>query len=110
MRFFPQELWSTIDPKNHPASGPHGLKPSAARRKKERNFVGTEVDVQKGEAEDPVAEDEEIQEEEARDDEFEEEEDDEGGDYNAEQYFDGNQDEAGEEVDVDEGDGGGDYY
>ena len=109
MRFFPKELWSTIDPKKYPANGPYGVKASTTRQKREPVLPRAEGDIPKGESED-VVEDEEGGGEEVRDDEFEEEDEDDGDDYNAEQYFDGNQDEAGEEMDVDEGDGGGDYY
>lgn len=42
------------------------------------------------------------------DDEYEEDED-EGGDYNAEQYFDDGGEDAGDEYDGGE-DGGGDYF
>ena len=83
----------------------------ANQRKKKQDLNDLETAVAKGEGEEVNAEEDEEKGEATLDDDFEEEEDDdEGDDYNAEQYFDGNQDEAGEEMDADEGDGGGDYY
>lgn len=109
-KFFPKELWHIIDAKNQQVRGPQGYSMSGAFRDKERDLSKAEGDIHKGEGEEPDVDDDDAREERAHDDEFEEEEEDEGDDYNAEQYFDGNQDEAGEEMDMDEGEGGGEYY
>ena len=105
LKFFPKELWSTIDPSYAGVNG-HG---GTVREKRLQN---TKID---GAEKDPDAENDEetagveVDEDEAReevvDDEYDED-DDEGGDYNAEQYFDDGGDDAGDDYDGGEADGG----
>ena len=102
LKFFPKELWSTIDPS---ATEVNGVISSDNKGKALQAF-GLEKEVE-GEAEDEldVKEDREEDDdeegleegEEEVDDEFEDEED--GGDYNAEQYFDDGGDDAGDDLD-----------
>lgn len=109
LKYFPRELWPTLDPKNYkPSALPNGIeKRTPARRaavKKEAGNASGEEDEATGDR-DP---DEEAIHE-AVDDEFDEDDDDDaGGDYNAEQYFDDGGEDAGDDIDGD--DGGGDYY
>ncbi|KAB2576554.1 hypothetical protein DBV05_g4820 [Lasiodiplodia theobromae] len=117
MRFFPEELWTTLDPTTKPGANAAALK---KRRKMLKIALSTKLtrleelegedgeglgrdddeDLDKDEDEDTGPHEEEEQ-----DDDFEEDEDDDD-DYNAENYFDnGEDDEYG-----DEGGGGGDDY
>ncbi|WEW56551.1 DNA-directed RNA polymerase III subunit C31 [Emydomyces testavorans] len=133
MNFFPKELWSTLDPKYVGLPGGMGNSLGAlARAGQKRGFEDDEeeeaadamrkrqaVDEEedegsdankRGDTDDEAGLEDEGEgegEEEIVDDDFEEDEEDMGGDYNAEQYFDG-----GDEVD-DYGDGDlgdGDVY
>lgn len=102
LEFFPKELWSTIDPT---ATEKNGVISTDSKGKslhipgyeKEADVSEDEVDVK--DEKDP--DDEEMPDEGEVDDEFDDEED--GGDYNAEQYFDDGGDDAGDDYD-----GGGD--
>lgn len=117
MRFFPEELWTTLDPTTKPGANAAALK---KRRKMLKIALSTKLtrleelegedgeglgrdddeDLDKDEDEDTGPHEEEEQ-----DDDFEEDEDDDD-DYNAENYFDnGEDDDYG-----DEGGGGGDDY
>lgn len=116
MRYFPEELWTTLDPTTKPGANAAALK---KRRKMLKIALSTKLtrleeleedgdlggrddddDLEKEEDEDAGPEAEEEQ-----DDDFEEDEDDDD-DYNAENYFDnGEDDDYG-----DEGGGGGDDY
>lgn len=123
LKFFPRELWKTIQPSYDPDTAVDGYasqmkgvsfkrgfeedededEESAKRRK------GGEDDGEPREGEEDIAEDdEEKDEEEIVDDDFEDDEDEMGGDYNAEQYFDGGDDEYGDDGFADGGGGGGD--
>ncbi|OJJ87329.1 DNA-directed RNA polymerase III subunit C31 [Aspergillus glaucus CBS 516.65] len=116
MRFFPRELWQTIQPSFKPETSMDGYVSQVARTGAKRGFEDDEEeeedqlkrrraedDEEGGEGEDILDPDEE-QEEEIVDDNFEDDDDDMGGDYNAEQYFDGGDDEYGDDG---FGDGGG---
>ncbi|KAL8811558.1 MAG: hypothetical protein Q9200_001701 [Gallowayella weberi] len=114
LKYFPKELWPTLDPKSYKSSPlndgvekrtANGVTPKV---KKEATAGGDAS----ADEDDPVAGERDPDEEainEAVDDEFDEDDDD-GGDYNAEQYFDDGGDDAGEDMDGDDGGGGGDYY
>ncbi|KAL8831740.1 MAG: hypothetical protein Q9170_005170 [Blastenia crenularia] len=108
LKYFPKELWPTLDPKNYKASPADGItkKPlQAAKKEKAGGEISGDEDEAGGAAEkdpDEEAVDEPI------DDAFDEDDDD-GGDYNAEQYFDDGGDDMGDDLDGGEGDGG-DYY
>ncbi|KAH7046067.1 DNA-directed RNA polymerase III, subunit Rpc31 [Macrophomina phaseolina] len=117
MRFFPEELWTTLDPTTKPGANAAALK---KRRKMLKIALSTkltrleelEEDGDLGgrddDDDDLEKEDEDNagpEAEEEQDDDFEEDEDDDD-DYNAENYFDnGEDDDYG-----DEGGGGGDDY
>ena len=115
--FFPQELWSTIDPtyshdeleaeytayKRKNIKIP-GLEPeNPADTNVDLELSGDEADPEKP-ARDP--EDEDPLEGEEVDDEYDDDDED-GGDYNAEQYFDDGGDDGGEDYDAGGDDGGG---
>ena len=114
LKFFPRELWSTLDPT---ATETNGVIDSRSKGKSLQipgyeNFNDIDVDmsgdeVEEKEPKDPD-EDDPLEGEEV-DDEFDDDED--GGDYNAEQYFDDGGDDAGDDYDGggDDG-GGGDYF
>lgn len=96
LKFFPKELWSTVDPT---ATETNGVITTDSKGKF-LQINGYEKDADMSEDELEVKEegdpdDEDVPEGEEVDDEFDDEED--GGDYNAEQYFD-------------DGDDGGDDY
>ena len=111
LKYFPRELWPTLDPKNYkPSALTNGIEKRTPVR---RTAVKKEAGNASGE-EDEAAGDRDPDEEaihEAVDDEFDEDEDDDaGGDYNAEQYFDDGGEDAGDDMDGDDGGGAGDYY
>ncbi len=98
LKFFPKELWSTIDPTATETNGvintdTKGKSLQIAGYEKDADMSEDEVDIK--EERDP--DDEDMQEEEEMDDEYDDEED--GDDYNAEQYFDGG-DDAGDDYDA----------
>ncbi|MCJ1278192.1 hypothetical protein MMC21_006007 [Puttea exsequens] len=110
LEFFPKELWAVLDPKA--AEGEGVGNGSAGRRGKGLQIPGYEKfgggeDVEGGEeGEERVErEDEGEGENEVLDEAYEDDED--GGDYNAEQYFDGGGDDGGDDYDGGD-DGGGD--
>ncbi|PGH07532.1 hypothetical protein AJ79_06267 [Helicocarpus griseus UAMH5409] len=131
LRFFPKQLWSMLDPnyKGMKTSGAGMLLRGGPKRGFEdeeddeldeegparKKRAGDEDDEDEDEAgerrrkragddDDLLEEEEDEDEEEIVDDDFEDDEDDMGGDYNAEQYFDGGDDD----VDYDGGGGEGD--
>ncbi|KAI9709626.1 MAG: hypothetical protein M1812_007675 [Candelaria pacifica] len=133
LKFFPKELWSTLDPSQ---ASKNGTSPTSTRKKRLKIATGNTVygledpDIEgegdeysslarrgflasltAGDDDEEEAEakpDEDIPEEpEEQDNDYEDDEDDMAGDYNAEQYFDTGGDDAGE--DYDGGDGGGEY-
>ena len=109
LKFFPKELWSTIDPTATEVNGvintdTKGKSLQLAGYEKDADMSEDEVDVK--EERDP--DDEDMAEEEEMDDEFDDEED--GGDYNAEQYFDDGGDDAGDDYDAGGDEAGGTYY
>ncbi|KAF9890991.1 hypothetical protein FE257_005248 [Aspergillus nanangensis] len=118
MKFFPRDdLWQTIEPNFKPGQSLDGWVPQGARTGVKRGFEVDEEEEEdavkrpKGEDEEAGEEDlldgDEDPEEEIVDDNFEEDEDEMGGDYNAEQYFDGGDDEFGDDG-FGDGGGGGD--
>ena len=124
LRFFPKELWSTLDPKSAIESGEGGTSKKVPVLKGKRadglgkfdpvNTPGGEqVDV--GEERDgaealPEDREEDEEEEEEVDDDFEDGgSGSDGDDYNAEKYFDDGGDDAGNDYDGGEADGG-DYF
>jgi len=123
LKFFPKELWSTLDPSQ--ASNSNGVEAKPRPRKSltamsrgkdglnafDRDSPGAEPkDPTKGDGDEDEehaeAADDEAPEEEL-DDEYASDEDEMAGDYNAEQYFDDGGDDAGEDYDA--GDGGDEY-
>lgn len=117
MRFFPKELWSTLDPKYATTASDGGTgKTLHLFRDKRADALGSFDRENPSGPEDGEAgefnEDEEVlpegQEEEEVDDAYEEDESD-PDDYNAEKYFDDGGDEGGNDYDGGEADGG-DYF
>ncbi|KAL4980177.1 DNA-directed RNA polymerase III subunit Rpc31-domain-containing protein [Aspergillus desertorum] len=122
MKFFPRELWTTIQPNYKPDGILDGYVPQTLRTGTKRGFEEDDEDEDASkrqrengeEGEDlengGILDDEEDQEgeEEIVDDDFEDDDDEMGGDYNAEQYFDGGDDEYGDDGFGDGGAGGGD--
>ncbi|PKY07254.1 III, C31 subunit of DNA-directed RNA polymerase [Aspergillus campestris IBT 28561] len=122
MKFFPRELWQTIQPTFKPDAAMDGYAGQFARATAKRGFEDDEEEDEEdetkrkrtgGEEEEDNEKDildgeEEGEEEEIVDDDFEDDEDEMGGDYNAEQYFDGGDDEYGDDGFGDGGGGGGD--
>ncbi|GME63562.1 putative DNA-directed RNA polymerase III subunit rpc7 protein [Neofusicoccum parvum] len=117
MRFFPEELWTTLDPTTKPGANAAALKKRRKMLKialstkltRLEELEGEDADLNLNDDDDLDKDDDEQdagpREEEEQDDDFEEDEDDDD-DYNAEHYFDnGEDDEYG-----DEGGGGGDDY
>ncbi|KAK1145761.1 DNA-directed RNA polymerase III subunit C31 [Aspergillus melleus] len=121
LKFFPRELWPTIQPNFKGNVVVDGYTPQTARSGIKRGFEDDDEEEddddakkrQKGdggedgegaENEDLLEDEEGQEEEEIIDDDFEDDEDEMGGDYNAEQYFDGGDDEFGDDG---FGDGGG---
>ena len=124
LRFFPKELWSTLDPKSATEAGDDGTCKKLRLLKGKRtdrlgNFDRENVsggeDAEAGEQHEydealPEDQDEEEEEEEEVDDDFEEDGSaSDGDDYNAEKYFDDGGDDAGNDYDGGEADGG-DYF
>ncbi|PWY70272.1 III, C31 subunit of DNA-directed RNA polymerase [Aspergillus heteromorphus CBS 117.55] len=126
MKFFPRELWQTIQPTFRPDAAMDGYVPQVAAIAGKRGFEDDEEEEDDeagkrrktggGEDEDAgddgdddkdVLDPDEEQEEQLEDDDFEDDDDDMGGDYNAEQYFDGGDDEYGDDG-FGDGGGGGD--
>lgn len=121
MKFFPRELWQTIQPSFKPDTSIGGYIPQVTRSGIKRGFEEDEEEEEDltkrrkgagaGEEEDEGEKDEggdlldpdEEQEEEIVDSDFEDDDDEMGGDYNAEQYFD----DGDEDGDGGFGDGGG---
>ncbi|KKK17541.1 hypothetical protein P175DRAFT_0528306 [Aspergillus ochraceoroseus IBT 24754] len=125
MKFFPRDLWTTIQPNFKPDAVLDGYVLQGAASGIKRGFEDDEEEDEEAkrrrqgeEEEGEGAENEEVegnildadedQEEEIVDDDFEDDEDEMGGDYNAEQYFDGGDDEYGDDGFGDGGGGGGD--
>lgn len=114
LKFFPKELWSTVDPKAGLVNGAvaHGENRRAkmglggGAAQVEGRMLADGEEVEEG-VKDGNNEEEDAMEDVVVDDEFEEDED-EGGDYNAEGYFDDGGDDAGD-FGGDDGDGG-DYF
>lgn len=117
MKFFPKELWKTLDPKYDAPNGANvdtstnnakRLNIAASRRSKALAAFDRELSREPKDPDDdeenprPADDDDEPQEEE-QDHEYASDEDDDG-DYNAEQYFDDGGDDGGEDYD----DGGAD--
>ncbi|PYH98997.1 III, C31 subunit of DNA-directed RNA polymerase [Aspergillus ellipticus CBS 707.79] len=128
MKFFPRELWQTIQPTFRPDAAMDGYVPQVAAIVGKRGFEDDEEEEDEGpgggkrrraddgeedggddgdEGGDVLDPDEEQDEEQLEDDDFEDDDDDMGGDYNAEQYFDGGDDEYGDDG-FGDGGGGGD--
>jgi len=114
LKFFPQELWSTLDPSSTATSGISSPQASKKLQLAKPDGLRDFDDEISGDNDETGAlgeknvEDEGEGMEEDVDDEYEEDED-EGGDYNAEQYFDDGGDDAGDDYDGGE-DGGMDSY
>ena len=126
MKFFPRELWQTIQPSFKPDTSMDGYVPQVTRAGAKRGFEDEEEEEENltkrrkgagggededegegaGEGEIPDPEDEEADEE-IVDSDFEDDDDEMGGDYNAEQYFDDGGDEYGDDGFGDGGGGGG---
>lgn len=128
LRFFPKELWSTLDPTSATEAGDDGTTSKKLRLLKGKrtdrlgnfdreNVSGGEEAHEAGEQheddealpEDHEAEEEEEDEEEVDDDFEEDGSASDGDDYNAEKYFDDGGDDAGNDYDGGEADGG-DYF
>lgn len=117
LKYFPKELWPTLDPKNHKPSKPNGAPTTNSTRKTKPTDKKAPQDTAEGDHasgdEDDAAIGERDPDDEAMEepveDEFDEDDDD-GGDYNAEQYFDDGGEDADDLDGGDEGGGGGDYY
>ncbi|KAI2960738.1 hypothetical protein CBS147322_703 [Aspergillus niger] len=125
MKFFPRELWQTIQPTFKPDAAMDGYVPQVARAGVKRGFEDDDEEEDEDAAKRAKAggeegegaeddddgdgdildpEEEQEGEEKIEDDDFEDDDDEMGGDYNAEQYFDGGDDEYGDDG---FGDGGG---
>ncbi|GAB7350618.1 hypothetical protein MBLNU459_g1184t1 [Dothideomycetes sp. NU459] len=110
--FFPRELWATIAP-NDASSIKKSLHIST-RTKLDKFNVADYDDEAENDPDNPDGDDDnadenkddEDKEDEEDPDQFDEDDEDDGDDYNAEQYFDGGDDEG----DYDEGGGGDDDY
>ncbi|KAI4182444.1 MAG: hypothetical protein L6R41_005969 [Letrouitia leprolyta] len=117
LKYFPKELWPTLDPKNHKPTTSTRPPPTHGVRKKVSNTAKRKdvPEIIAGEAsgdEDEGPTVERDPDEEAMDvpvDDDYDEDDDDGGDYNAEQYFDDGGEDLGDDLDGGEADGG-DYY
>ncbi|PYH86510.1 III, C31 subunit of DNA-directed RNA polymerase [Aspergillus uvarum CBS 121591] len=124
MKFFPKELWQTIQPSFKPDAAMDGYVLRIDRPGIRRGFeddedeeddeagkkgkAGEEGEAENEDGEREILDPDEEEEEEIMDDDFEDDDDDMGGDYNAEQYFDGGDDEYGDDGLGDGGGGGGD--
>ncbi|KAL3474544.1 DNA-directed RNA polymerase III, subunit Rpc31 [Aspergillus californicus] len=120
MKFFPRELWPTLQPNFKPDASLDGWTPQTFRGGIKRGFEEDDEDEEiskrqkqadeegeGGDMEPNALEEDEDPEDEIVDDDFEDDDDDMGGDYNAEQYFDGGDDEYGDDG-FGDGGGGGD--
>lgn len=122
LKFFPRELWQTLQPNFRPDASLDGYQAQASVAGVKRGFEdeedeagpakrtagGEDEDEGDGDADGDEAgllDGDDEQEEEIMDDDFSEDDDEMGGDYNAEQYFDDGEDDMGDE---DGGGGGGD--
>ncbi|KAJ5462908.1 DNA-directed RNA polymerase IIIsubunit Rpc31fungi [Penicillium sp. IBT 31633x] len=121
LKFFPRELWQTLQPNFRPDASLDGYQAQTSAAGLKRGFEDEEDEAgpvkrtatgeeeeEEGEAEvdeNALLDEEDEQEEEMMDDDFSEDDDEMGGDYNAEQYFDDGEDDMGDE---DGGGGGGD--
>ena len=126
---FPKELWSTLDPTKYSATPNTNSIPRMKRLQIatsssksnglgafDRELSGEPQDREKnilerianGDEDEDMAErnDEDHPPEEEVDDDYDDDEDDMAGDYNAELYFDDGGDDAGEDYDAGEADGG----
>lgn len=119
LKFFPKELWSTLDPSSGSQNGADmnssGKKLQLSTIKRADRLAGLdgEEHISGDEDAEDMAErnldgDETPAEDEDIDDEYED--DEEGGDYNAEQYFDDGGDDGGDDYDGGGDAEGGDYY
>ncbi|KAL2003965.1 hypothetical protein VTN02DRAFT_1261 [Thermoascus thermophilus] len=131
LKFFPQELWQTIQPNYKPDNVLDGYGPLKARPGMKRGFededeeddeelakrrrmdehddedeVEGEERRRRDEDEEGPLDEEEEQEEDIVDDDFSEDDEEMGGDYNAEQYFDAGDDDANDDGFADGGVGG----
>ncbi|KAJ5573612.1 uncharacterized protein N7459_008039 [Penicillium hispanicum] len=125
LKFFPRELWKTIQPTFRPNASIDGFSAQLPSGSMNRGFEDEEDEAEgdaakrratgggeDGEGEPEMDEGELLEgdedaEEELADDNFQSDEDEMGGDYNAEQYFDGGDDEFGDDG-FGDGGGGGD--
>ena len=120
LKFFPRELWQTLQPNFRPDTSLDGYQAQASVIGVKRGFedeedeagpakrtaVGEDEDEGEADADEAaLLEGDDEGEEEIMDDDFSEDDDEMGGDYNAEQYFDDGEDDIGDE---DGGGGGGD--
>lgn len=117
LKYFPKELWSTLDPKNHKPSSStrlpsiNGVRKKVPNTTKRKAVPETTAAEASGDEEEGLTVERDPDEEamdEPKDDDFDEDDED-GGDYNAEQYFDDGGDDLGDDLDGGEADGG-DYY
>ena len=121
LKFFPKELWSTLDPTHSTRNGAAGIaKPRKLlipTSKRTDGLSAYERELEDEPAERPpagedddepakVVDQDDLPSEEDVDDEYGSDEDEMAGDYNAEQYFDDGGDDAGEDYDAGEADGG----
>lgn len=109
MKFFPEELWDILDPKQKSADGVSGTigKPKKKRLQIATGDKASRLDEAADGIERAIEEEEELgrdpdegeggEEEEPQDDDFEEDEDDMADDYNAETYFSNGEDDYGDE-------------
>ncbi|KAJ5146257.1 uncharacterized protein N7515_000821 [Penicillium bovifimosum] len=116
LKFFPRELWPTIQPNFRPDENAYQVSATGMKRGFEdeedegRPAKDTSLDDEEGEEGDeksdetPLFDEEDEQDDELVDDDFSEDDDEMGGDYNAEQYFDDGEDDMGD----DDAGGGGD--
>ncbi|KAJ5575816.1 hypothetical protein N7535_002742 [Penicillium sp. DV-2018c] len=116
LKFFPRELWPTIQPNFKPDESGYQVSATGVKRGFEdeedegRTAKGAALDDEDEEGDEkaeeaPLFDEEDEQDEELVDDDFSEDDDEMGGDYNAEQYFDDGEDDMGDD---DAGGGGGD--
>ncbi|KAL8732258.1 MAG: hypothetical protein Q9166_002830 [cf. Caloplaca sp. 2 TL-2023] len=104
LKYFPKELWPTLDPKTYRSSSmTNGIEKRIPTRKIKREAAAGEASGDEEDAAEHDPDEEAINE--AVDDAFDDDDDD-GGDYNAEQYFDDGGDDAGDDLDGDDGDHG----
>jgi DNA-directed RNA polymerase III subunit RPC7 len=122
LKYFPKELWSTLDPSYTTTNGSDSItqpKTSVASKSKKLNDINVNDLDFSGEGpvngaqdaeddDDPIekGDEDDIPPEEELDDEYASDEDEMAGDYNAEQYFDDGGDDAGDDYDAGEADGG----